>query len=172
MNRKNNKRSLNSQESIEKAYIESLDMYETEKITVQSICRLANVNRTTFYAHYMDVLDLQKKIEEKLSREIEKIFEEALIDNTKMDLAFFEMFRFIKEHHVFYQLFLRYHNLSILKTILSSADTAEEQISHSNYHVSFFTAGVSEMARIWLNNDCRESPEELAQIIYEEYCRV
>ena len=41
-------------------------------------------------------------------------------------------------------------------------------------HTSFvirklYSAGVSEMIRIWLNNNCQEKPEEMAQIIYEEY---
>lgn len=172
MNTRNNKRSINSRESIENAFIELLDTHNA-KITVQSVCNLAKVNRTTFYAHYMDLHDLQKKIEEELSKQIAEIFQEAIQNSKKMNSALCDMFHFIKEHNVFYKVFLKYNNLSILKTILISpgAHTAEPD-STTYYRISFFTAGVSEMIRIWLNNDCPEKPEELAQIIYEEYCRV
>lgn len=172
MNIRNNKRAVNSQEAIEKAYIGLLDTHGTSKITVQSICKLADVNRTTFYAHYTDLLDLQKKIEEKLSIKIKAIFEEALTDSSKIDNAICRMFYFIEEHKVFYRLFLKHNNMSVLKSILAETYSETNDINHEDYHISFFTAGVSEVIRIWLNNDCREKPEELAQIIYDEYCRV
>lgn len=173
MNTRNNKRSINSQEMIEKAFTELLNTHHTRKITVQTICKLANVNRTTFYTHYADVHDLQNKIEEKLSSQIQEIFKDALYDKTKMNDAFCRMFYFIKEHKAFYKVFLEYHNMSFLKTILKRTEpVANNNVDFTNYHVSFFTAGVSEMVRIWLNSNCREKPEELAQIIYEEYRRV
>lgn len=169
MNTRNNRRALKSQETIEKAYIQLLDMHDTMKITVKSICELAKVNRSTFYAHYTDVFDLEKKIEEKWSIQLKEIFEAASHDKTKIYDAFCGMFHFIREHKVFYKVFLKYNNLTVLKTILTATDTEASDRDHNNYHISFFTAGVSEMIRIWLNNNCQEKPEEMAQIIYEEY---
>lgn len=171
MNTRNNKRFINSQEAIEKAFIDLLVTHKTKKITVQAICNLANLNRTTFYAHYTDINDLQNKIEEKLSTQIKEIFEETLHEEKNIIYAFCEMFRFIKKHIVFYKVFLEYHNISILKTILNDTDWNMCNKDAFNYHISFFTAGVSEMIRIWLKNNCQEEPEYLAQIIYEEYCR-
>lgn len=171
MNTRNNQRSLRSQETIERAFVALLDTQSVEKITVQSICKLANVNRTTFYTHYTDVRDLENKIETKLSAQIEEIFKETVSAGKDLDCAFCAMFYFIKEHCVFYRVFLNYHNLPILKTILNSTSDHPEHTDSCNYHIAFFTAGVSEMARIWLNHGCRETPEEMARIIYEEYCR-
>ncbi len=172
MNTPNNKRSAGSREAIERAFIQLLDKQTSSRITVQSICTLAGLNRTTFYAHYSDVQNLQNKIEEKLSSQIKDIFENPLQSKSTLNDAFRRMFCFIKEHKLFYKTFLKYNNIYILKEILG--DTGSVNNSESNtrdYHISFFTAGVSEMTRIWVNNDCRETPEQMAQIIYEEYRR-
>lgn len=161
MNKENNKRALNSKESIEKAFIDLLDKYNIKKITVQSICNLAHVNRTTFYAHYADIYDLEEKIEEKLSAQFIEIFEGNMDDTKKMEKALCEMFFFIKEHRNFYKVFLKYNNLSTLKNILNRTNASIDDDIMTYYNISFFSAGISAMLRIWLQNNCREKPKEL-----------
>lgn len=176
MNTKNNRRSKSSREAIENAFIKLLDNKDNKKsgkITVQAICNLAEVNRTTFYAHYTDIYDLQNKIEERLSSHIKAIFQEVSQKGEDLNLAFHKMFSFIREYKAFYKKFLMYNNISVIKEILGSTDAGQDSpIDESYYHISFFTAGISEIARIWLNNGCRETPEALAKIIYDEYRRI
>lgn len=40
-----------------------------------------------------------------------------------------------------------------------------------DYHIEFFKNGLNAVLKKWLNNDCRESPEEIADIIKSEYVR-
>lgn len=56
MNTKNNKRRRESKHKIENAFIELLQEKEVTAISVTDICKLANVNRTTFYANYLDMM--------------------------------------------------------------------------------------------------------------------
>ena len=37
------------------------------------------------------------------------------------------------------------------------------------YRASFFGAGIKEMCRLWLERDCQESPEEMANLLLDEY---
>ena len=37
------------------------------------------------------------------------------------------------------------------------------------YRASFFGAGIKEMCRLWLENDCKETPEQMASLLLEEY---
>ena len=37
------------------------------------------------------------------------------------------------------------------------------------YRASFFGAGIKEMCRIWLERDCKETPEQMASLLLEEY---
>ncbi|MBQ1948302.1 MAG: TetR/AcrR family transcriptional regulator, partial [Clostridia bacterium] len=69
MNVKNNKRRRESQEKIEKAFIELLQTCEIKDITVSDIIKNTGLNRSTFYANYMDILDLADKTRERLEND-------------------------------------------------------------------------------------------------------
>lgn len=66
MNVKNNKRRRESQDKIEKAFLELLQPREIKEITVSDIIKLTGLNRSTFYANYIDIFDLADKTREKL----------------------------------------------------------------------------------------------------------
>lgn len=55
MNIPNNKRKKNSQEKIEKTFVHFLQTREINEISVTDICKEAHLNRSTFYANYLDV---------------------------------------------------------------------------------------------------------------------
>ncbi|MBP3692176.1 MAG: TetR/AcrR family transcriptional regulator, partial [Clostridia bacterium] len=74
MNTKNNKRRRQSQEKIEKAFIELLQTKELKEITVSDICKITGLNRSTFYANYLDVYDLADKLREKLEKDFSEQF--------------------------------------------------------------------------------------------------
>ena len=74
MNVKNNKRRRESQEKIERAFIELLQTREIKDITVSDIIKMTELNRSTFYANYIDIFDLADKTREKLENEFSNLF--------------------------------------------------------------------------------------------------
>lgn len=38
-----------------------------------------------------------------------------------------------------------------------------------DYHIEFFKAGLNAIVRKWLENECKENPEEINQILKDEY---
>ena len=66
MNVKNNKRRRESQEKIEKVFIELLQTREINDIAVSDIIKMTGLNRSTFYANYIDIFDLADKVREAL----------------------------------------------------------------------------------------------------------
>ena len=66
MNVKNNKRRRESQEKIERAFIELLQTCEIKDITVSDLIKKTQLNRSTFYANYIDIFDLADKTREVL----------------------------------------------------------------------------------------------------------
>ena len=62
--KKTDRRTLRTRKAICDAFAELLSEKELHKITVQEIADKADVNRVTFYKHYLDVYDLYDKIEE------------------------------------------------------------------------------------------------------------
>lgn len=55
MNTVNNTRRKESKNKIEKVFLQLVQKYEVEEIAVSKICNLASVNRSTFYANYLDI---------------------------------------------------------------------------------------------------------------------
>ena len=58
MNKPNNMRRRASRDRIETAFVRLLQDRELSSLSVTEICKAADVNRTTFYANYIDIYDL------------------------------------------------------------------------------------------------------------------
>ena len=37
------------------------------------------------------------------------------------------------------------------------------------YHMEFFKSGLTKIIKLWLQNDCKETPEEMFEIVKSEY---
>lgn len=173
MNTPNNKRKRESQDKIEKAFIQLIQTKEIEQITVSDICKRTNLNRSTFYANYIDIYDLVDKVNLRMQNEFANMF---LNDETSghNSNSYLKMFNHIKENQIFYR---TYFKLKFDVAPLSSAtfhqDLADKYYNNKyiDYHIEFFRAGLNAIIKKWLNNGCKESPEEIAEILDSEYKR-
>ena len=175
MNIKNNNRYKLNSEKIETAFLSLLNNHKYEDITISKICENADINRSTFYAHYDDINDLIIKIESKFAHSMSLIFDFGLRQNND---AFIEMFTFIKNNKYFYKAFLSIPYTSLaeinVKTeILTNIKDSDKDLNTSEidlfYRSNFFGSGIKEMCRLWLERDCAETPEHMAKILYNEY---
>ena len=64
------RRTLKTQKAIRDALADLLTEKELRKVTVQEIADKADINRATFYKHYLDVYDLYDKTEQDILSEI------------------------------------------------------------------------------------------------------
>lgn len=169
MNVKNNKRRKDSQEKIEKAFIELLQTKEIKEITVRGIIEATNLNRSTFYANYIDIFDLADKTREKLENEFSNLFADYDYFNERTGAL--KMFKHIKENQIFYKTYFKlcYDD----KHLISIYDKKRAEKEHINdnikYHIEFFRNGLNAIIKLWLANGCKESPEEMAEILKSEY---
>ena len=175
MNIKNNSRYKMSSEKIETAFLALILHNNYEDITISQVCKEANINRSTFYCHYDDINDLIIKIESKFAKGTANIFNYG---ERRTHEAFVEMFTFVKKNKHFYKAFLNipYATLAetntkidILKHIGDNTKINQSNKMGIFYRASFFGAGIKEMCRLWLQYDCRESPEEMARLLIDEY---
>jgi AcrR family transcriptional regulator len=72
---------------IRSAFYELLQKTEYEKITVTSICDLAEINRATFYKHYLDVPDLVDKLQDDAVNELGSRLSQAKGDSLECSVA-------------------------------------------------------------------------------------
>lgn len=176
MNIKNNKRYKISSDKIETTFLSLLFNRKYEDITISEICEKSEINRSTFYAHYDDINDLIIKIESKFAHSMSLIFNFGLRQEHE---AFVEMFTFVEKNKYFYKAFLNipyatlaernakneiFGNLKGTPYVDKSATDLE-----IFYRASFFGAGIKEICRLWLERDCKETPEQMAKLLLKEY---
>lgn len=178
MNTKNNLRFQQTEERIVEVFINLLQEKEIHKISVSEICRLSEINRTSFYLHYTDVYNLMEKIEHNMSLYFGKLF--TAPENYNLGDRFVRLFLFIQEHQNFYRVYLNNQKeMHLLEGIIpdSASASLQDMIKKLGftkeheylYHQAFFKAGFTALVREWLNSGCMESPEELAEILHREY---
>lgn len=170
MNTKNNKRRRESIARMENAFIHLLQTQELSKITVSDVCKLSGLNRSTFYANFTDIFDLADRIREHLEQEVQCLYEEQnMQDFNRTD--FRKLFHHIQGNQMFYITYFKLGYDRQSQMILHDLDLAQEHIgdTHIDYHLEFFRAGFNAVIKKWLAGGCRESPEEMVEIIRNEY---
>lgn len=169
MNTKNNKRRKESQEKIEKAFIELLQSREIKDITISDLIKMTGLNRSTFYANYIDIFDLANKTRQRLENEFGSLFADYDYFNERSGAL--KMFTHIKENQLFYKTYFKlcYDD----KHLISVYDPKRAEKEHINvnlkYHIEFFRNGLNAIIKLWLAGGCKESPEEMAAVLKIEY---
>ncbi len=170
MNTPNNKRRRESRDRLETAFVRLLQNRELNQITVTKLCEEAGVNRTTFYANYFDIYDLADAVQKRLEGEVFSLYQKER-DSGYNSNNFLKIFRHVRENQLFYK---TYFKLGMDGTYqITEYDTRQAMKYYDNrhieYHMEFFKNGLNAILKKWLENDCRESPEEMFDIIMEEY---
>ncbi len=169
MNIKNNKRRKESQKLIEKAFIELLQEQDIKEITVSDIIKKTSLNRSTFYANYIDIYDLADKTRTKLEEEFSELFADYDYFNERTGVL--RMFSHIKENPIFYKTYFKLCYKD--EHLISIYDPKRAQVELDNvaikYHIEFFRNGLNAIIKMWLAGGCKESPEEMAEVIRSEY---
>ncbi len=170
MNKPNNKRRKESQEKIEKVFLNLIHAKEINEISVTEICKLAKINRSTFYANYLDVYDLSDKIVEKIINNVYHLYdEERETKNNTND--YLKLFKHIKDNQIFYKTYFKlgrdkHFVITEYDTNLAKKFYDDKYI---DYHIEFFMTGLNAIVKKWLDGGCKESPEEIDKILKDEY---
>ena len=169
MNTPNNKKRKASIQKIEKTFLQLIQKKNIEEISVSTICQLSELNRSTFYANYIDIYDLADKVKQKMEVEFAQF---QLANNAKQNPdGYLNMFRHIKDNQIFFKTYFKLESISMSIPTQHDIGLAEKYYDNKfiDYHIEFFRAGLNAIIKKWLNNGCKETPEEINEIITSEY---
>ncbi|MCD8799458.1 TetR/AcrR family transcriptional regulator [Mammaliicoccus sciuri] len=174
-----------SKRAIKQAFIQLLKENNLDRITIQQISDLADVNRGTFYLNYEDKYALLDEMENEQIEEIK-----GFVDIRKMDLSTKTSDRFIEdfankviknvithiEHNIeFYQVILNLERKSQIEEQL--AEIVRSNIKHligdkddifgipENYYLSYVVGSMMSMIKYWVSDENRVSVEELVNYV-------
>ena len=170
MNTPNNKRKKESIERIEKVFISLLQTNELNEISVSDICKLAGLNRTTFYANYTDIYGLADSIRDKLEHSLSDLYQNEITRGFNSN-DYLKLFRHIKDNQIFYKTYFKLGYDDSYKIITYDINLARQHFENRfiEYHMEFFKSGITKIIKLWLQNGCKESPEDMYEIIKSEY---
>lgn len=169
MNKPNNRRRKESIATIENVFANLIQSKNLSEISVTEICKLSKLNRTTFYANFLDVYDLADKFKLRMEEQFKELYKEEH-DKKENSNDFLKLFKHIKDNQLFYKTYFKLETTSLpiyeYDINLSKLLYNDEFI---DYHIEFFKAGLNAIIKKWLDNDCKESPEEIKYILDTEY---
>jgi len=174
--------SIRSRKLIRQAFYETLKEKSFEKITVTDIVKKADINRSTFYAHYPDVMGLIEEIQEEILDYTQKFMGDIdfsdFFENPKPYLQ--NIVKLVAENNELYRLLMTSamaaKQLDRLKYILIERTIktldAPELFRNSfemEFAIRFFMGGIVDVYTQWLNGviDCslEELTDELSKMV-------
>ena len=162
---------------IRSSLIKFLKQKPITKISVKEICDDADINRATFYAHYLDQYDLLQQIEDEVINDVIKClegcdFKEATIipiEITEKILIYIEenaeLFDLLLNSNgdiKFYQEVIRIIGWKHFIPILGNESLNEEDAEYVFYFLASGAVGVIQM---WLKNGMKKTAKEIAELI-------
>ena len=108
--KKTDRRTLKTRKAIYNVLMELLLQKELHKVTVQEISDLADINRTTFYKHFLDIYDVYEKLTKIILSDVAGMLTQRG-ENTPS--AFYhDMLNYVSEHAVYFTMIFSPYNTS------------------------------------------------------------
>lgn len=176
MNTKNNVRYEATDKKICEYFLNELNNTDIKNIHVTDICKRIGINRSSFYAHYMDVYEILEKLSAIVGVSLRQELENAHIteDHIGTRESLIVILDHIKENRRFYSAYFSHvdpkkidkHLDSLFNTDISPflEKRGVSSIAEQHYFYSFFRAGLIEVIKEWIKRDCVESSETMANI--------
>ena len=166
-----------TRDRIVNAYVELLLEEERESISINDICSRSQINRTTFYRHYLNISDIEEDIEKTV---LNKFMQ--LLDNTDLDDFLYGRKEFlntvnetiVSEIGFYSKILLVNQNVSFLEKINSSIRDrlrttliAKTSIPPAQIDLilTFAVAGRTAVYRRWIINGFKPSAEVVSEML-------
>lgn len=184
---KNESKYFNTAILFDEALIYLLEKKDVEYITIKEICTKAGVNRSTFYLHYESISDLIEETMNYINKKfvnyfnenskdfIEKIKYSPLEELKLVERRYLNPYlNFIRDNKkIFKASFLnpigmsafdKFNHLKqyILIPILERFNVPEKE---RNYLIAFYINGIIAIIREWIDKDCKDSIDDIENII-------
>lgn len=180
------RRIIKTRKEIINAFNTLLNEKSFSKITIAELAKKANINRGTFYLHYLDKYDLIIQCEQEIFTQITNISKNPPFNQTLRDVNALQQVVLKGYPPAFIIHLLEYFqkNSELLKAILGpNGDPSFEKdlknvfadtfldISKLTVKLELLVEIVASIymsvIRYWLSNGVQESPEELAEILFD-----
>lgn len=186
MNRSESKY-FNTAVLMDKALISLLEKKDLQYITIKEICQAAGVNRSTFYLHYETIGDLLEETTDYIIAQFNDSFgdEQKRVSERIKTASLDELVLINNAYLIPYLNYVR-ENKSVFNAVFNNPKCLNAQLNFSmmkkhilipildrfnipqnmqNYFITYYISGTVAIVREWLGGGCKETAEEIAQVI-------
>lgn len=168
-NVRNDRRVKYTKNVLKSALIDLMEEKPIGKISIKEICEKADINRGTFYTHYVDQFDLQNQILEDMLSQVRTYLDEEpkQIDST---VALTMVFRFVRENRRAVSVLIGENStIQMQKEILRFLQERDEFARIPNhedggYLYQFIANGCFGIISEWVVSGT-ETPEHMARLV-------
>lgn len=173
-----NRRTAYTRSVIRSTFFDLLNEKSLDKISVREICERADINRSTFYRHYIDINDLMQSIEDEFAAEINHQIEK--MDPDVFDAAILGIFEVVKRNSDLCSYLL---NCEIRRNLLASIFAENRDRTYKKWknffpgitdqqfqwmYVAFFNGIVGVIAE-WTRAGLEPDPAEIVKFVTSIY---
>ncbi|MBX5318781.1 MULTISPECIES: TetR/AcrR family transcriptional regulator [Staphylococcus] len=165
---------------INQTVFELLYDYHFDEMTIQKICEVAEINRSTFYRYFQDKYDLLYSLPQYMTGEIMTDSNEA--PQIKTSESFKAFIYYIEQHKkVFKHLLVSSRQVDVFRSLTRASremmlygvknnhdDPLALKIRESKHPeilADFYSSGVIEVLRRWVENDYNYSVDEIFETL-------
>lgn len=161
---------------LKNALVKLMQERHISKISVRSLCEVADINRSTFYVHYTDPYDLLSKVEQEVLENLNKYLEKQDFNYTCpiSVQVLTRILDYFKENvELFKALLSKNCDFAFQKDILELAHVISSQIPQTldakkqEYIKTFCLAGAISILQKWLQEGMEDSSQQMAEFIIQ-----
>ncbi|MDQ7093547.1 TetR/AcrR family transcriptional regulator C-terminal domain-containing protein [Desulfosporosinus sp. PR] len=181
----NDRRTIRTKKMIRSALAELIDEKGFINISVTDLTQRADINRGTFYLHYVDKYDLLEKIEDEIIQEIEEETKHLdsvnmmNIDTTNEPLPFMvKLFEYFRENSVIIKSILgpkgdptfdrkikKFIETNLFEKQKSKSFNVDRAVIPEEYFRPYILSADLGVIQHWLEKGMKETPDEMALIL-------
>ena len=174
-------RIVKTQRAINSVFFELMNEIGFSKITVQKIIECAEINRSTFYAHYTDKFDLLDKVENDLLIGLKNLTSDTPFEllksqelNTEILISFSnQTINYLHENGKVFTLLMSdkgdpafINKLSeMIKSVWVEKNLVDKLTIPQSYAFAAILGMITSLIAEWVKNDFRETSDEFVQIV-------
>lgn len=163
--------------SLKDALIELMQENHISKISVKMLCERADINRSTFYAHYTNQYDLLRRLEQEVIADFNESIDRCLEDQPAGDPVSLmkQLLEYAARNAELVMVLLSENgesefqkdlvSIAQQRLILNLREDTRLKPHLSEYLQGFVIAGVVNILQKWIQDGMVESTQEMAELI-------
>lgn len=173
------RRTRYTRQAMSDALIDMLHDHALTEISVTALCARADVNRSTFYAHYDSVEELLRDIEDDTMAWVTGMLDRitARPDPADIERDILRICRYIADNRSHLQILMSQKAgvdfperlLGLIygrRAVAARMGTDADDPAELNRRMHFVVSGSIGLIRHWMDTDLHDSPEAIARTIY------